>query len=184
MRKKLPDIWTFGHSNRSIEELLEVLDANGIKAVADVRRFPGSRRHPQFGQAQLCASLAKSGIDYAHFEELGGRRKPRPDSVNVAWRTAAFRGYADYMVSTEFRAGIAKLLEFARIKSTAIMCAEALWWQCHRGLISDYLKVQGYRVIHIFSSGKTEDHPFTPAARIVDGKLSYSVAETEEQLTL
>ena len=174
-------LWTIGHSNRTLEQFLELLAGQRIELLADVRRFPGSRRLPHFNQENLCQSLAKANIEYLHFPELGGRRRPvLADSPNTAWRNASFRGYADFMMTEEFRAGIERLLKHAREKRTAIMCAEALWWQCHRSLISDYLKAAGYEVIHILSSNKTEEHPFTSAARIVDGKLSYS-AESEPQ---
>jgi len=174
-------IWTIGHSNRSFEDFLALLQANKIQTLADVRHFPGSRRYPQFGQEQLSSSLTKSGIDYVHFPELGGRRASQPDSQNTAWRNAAFRGYADYMNSAEFRSGIERLLAVARAHHTAIMCAEALWWQCHRALISDFLKVRSITVIHILAVNKIQEHPFTSAARIIHGELSYSApaAQTE-----
>ena len=167
-------IWTLGHSTRSIEDFLALLRSQEIAALADVRQFPGSRRYPHFGREQLSDSLARAGIEYVHFSELGGRRKALPDSPNTAWRNEAFRGYADYMMTDAFRAGIQRLLELACRKRTAIMCAEALWWRCHRSLISDYLKAAGHTVIHILGDGKTEEHPFTSAATIVGGKLSYS----------
>ena len=173
-------LWTVGHSNRSIEQFLELLASQQIQLLADVRRFPGSRRLPHFNQENLSESLANAGIEYAHFPELGGRRKARTDSPNTAWRNEAFRGYADFMMTEEFGAGIDRLLHRAREKRTAIMCAEALWWQCHRSLIADYLKAAGHNVFHIMSATKTDAHPFTSAARMVDGKLSYSV-ESEPQ---
>jgi uncharacterized protein (DUF488 family) len=166
-------VWTIGHSTRAIDEFLGPLGAFGIQTLADVRSFPGSRRYPQFGKRELAASLAEAGIEYAHFPELGGRRRARPDSRNVAWRNEAFRGYADYMETEDFRSGIARLLEVARARRTAIMCAEALWWRCHRGLISDCLKAASVEVIHIMDAKHSEPHPFTSAARIVDGELSY-----------
>jgi uncharacterized protein (DUF488 family) len=166
-------LWTIGHSTRTIEDFLALLNAHEIEALVDVRRFPGSRRHPQFGQEQLTKSLGRAGIGYLHFPELGGRRRARPDSPNTAWRNAAFRGYADYMMTSDFLAGIEGVIGLAREKRTAIMCAEALWWQCHRALISDFLKAQSTKVIHIVGTGKTQEHPFTSAARIEDGELSY-----------
>jgi len=166
-------IWTIGHSTRKIEEFIGLLKEHDITALADVRRYPGSRRHPQFGQEQLAKELGTQGISYVHFPELGGRRPARRDSPNTAWRNEAFRGYADYMMTPEFKAGIERLRCLAEEKPSAIMCAEALWWQCHRGLIADYLKAEGQRVMHIVGSGKTEEHPFTSAARIVNGRLSY-----------
>jgi uncharacterized protein (DUF488 family) len=137
--------------------------------------FPGSKRYPQFNRESLAGSLGQSGIRYEHFPELGGRRKTRPDSRNTAWRNASFRGYADYIETKEFRNGIARLLDLAKTTGpTAIMCAEAVWWRCHRSLISDYLKARGVEVIHILDVGKTEPHPYTSAARIVNGELTYS----------
>lgn len=167
-------LWTVGHSNRSIEQFLELLASQRIEVLADVRRFPGSRRLPHFNQENLSKSLADAGIDYVHFAELGGRRRTRADSPNTAWRNEAFRGYADFMMTPEFRMGIERLLDIARTKRTAVMCAEALWWQCHRSLIADYLKAAGHNVIHILTPAKAEPHPFTSAARLVNGKLSYA----------
>lgn len=139
----------------------------------DVRSFPGSRRYPHFNQAPLAEELTAKGIEYHHLPNLGGRRKPRPDSQNTAWQNASFRAYADHMESTEFSEGIDHLLEIGREKRTAIMCAEAVWWSCHRSLISDYLKSNGVEVVHIVSAGRIQSHPYTAAARIVEGKLSY-----------
>ncbi|HZV35018.1 MAG TPA: DUF488 domain-containing protein [Verrucomicrobiae bacterium] len=184
MKASQGEIWTIGHSTRSIGAFLALLQENAINALADVRRFPGSRRHPQFSQEQFSASLAGAGIKYLHLPELGGRRAARADSVNTAWRNEAFRGYADYMMTPEFRAGMERLEEAARKSRTAIMCAEALWWQCHRGLISDDLKARGWAVSHIMGPGKIELHPFTSAAQIVDGKLSYQAAERGSELPL
>ncbi len=142
--------------------------------VADVRMFPGSRRHPQFGREALAKSLADAGIGYEHFPELGGRRKTSPDSKNTAWRNESFRGYADYMETEDFRKGIERLADLAQTSgATAIMCAEAVWWRCHRSLISDYLKARGVEVLHILDHNKIEPHPFTSAAKIVNGELSY-----------
>jgi len=173
-------LWTIGHSNRTLEQFTELLASQKIELLADVRRFPGSRRLPHFNQENLSPSLAAAGIEYVHFPELGGRRKALADSPNNAWRNEAFRGYADFMMTPEFRDGIDRLLGLAQQKRTAIMCAEALWWQCHRSLIADYLKAAGHHVFHIMSATKTDAHPFTSAARMVDGKLSYSV-ESEPQ---
>jgi uncharacterized protein (DUF488 family) len=183
MQKRPIQIWTIGHSTRSLEEFIALLKENKIAVVADVRQFPGSRRYPHFGQEQLSESLAREGIEYVHFLELGGRRKARDDSPNTAWRHPAFRGYADYMMTDNFRDGIARLLALAKEKRTAVMCAEAVWWKCHRGLISDFLKAHGHEAVHILGANKTELHPFTSAARIVDGKLSYSAAESETEFS-
>jgi uncharacterized protein (DUF488 family) len=168
-------IWTIGHSTRKIDIFLSLLQENGIKVVADVRMFPGSKRYPQFGREALAKSLGEHGIRYEHFPELGGRRKAKPDSKNTAWRNESFRGYADYMETEDFRSGIARLVDLAdQAGLTAIMCAEAVWWRCHRSLISDYLKAHGVEVVHILDAKKTEQHPFTSAAKIVDGELSYA----------
>ena len=167
------EIWTVGHSTQAIEELIEALRSFEIKLLADVRSFPGSRRYPHFNKEQLKALLAADGIEYQHFAELGGRRRARPDSNNMAWQNETFRGYADHMDTEEFRGGMARLLDVACERRTAIMCAEAVWWRCHRSLISDYLKAKGVEVTHIMASGKSEAHPFTSAARIVNGQLSY-----------
>ncbi len=176
-------IWTIGHSTRSIDEFIAALEANQIKLIADVRLLPGSKRYPQFNKEALRDSLGKSGIRYEHFPELGGRRKPKPDSHNTAWRNDAFRGYADHMETGEFQNGIERLLQLSgEIGPAAIMCAEAVWWRCHRALISDFLKVRGVEVMHIVDARKSEPHPFTSAARIVDGRLSYADAAQADLL--
>lgn len=175
----ISEIWTIGHSTRTIDVFISLLEEHGIRLLADVRSLPGSKRYPQFNKEALENSLAKSGSKYAHFPELGGRRKTRPDSKNTAWRNESFRGYADYMETDEFRNGIERLLDLAtRSGPTAIMCAEAVWWRCHRSLISDYLKVRGVEVMHILGAGKTEPHPYTSAARVVNGNLSYAAENT------
>jgi uncharacterized protein (DUF488 family) len=166
-------IWTVGHSTRSAEELVRILMAHEISTLVDVRTFPGSRRYPQFNKSALSESLASAEIVYKHEPRLGGRRTPRKDSHNTAWQNAQFRGYADHMETDEFANGIKELLELARESQTAVMCAEAVWWRCHRSLIADYLKAAGHTVIHIIDEKKIQEHPFTSAARIVDGELSY-----------
>jgi uncharacterized protein (DUF488 family) len=166
-------LWTIGHSTLHIEDFLDRLQAFRIQTLVDVRSYPGSRRYPQFNKENLRASLGNVAVNYLHLPELGGRRKTRADSLNLAWRNESFRGYADYMETNEFREGIARLLEIAGQGATAIMCSEAVWWRCHRSMISDYLKVKGVEVIHIMSPEKSEVHPFTSAAQIVDGELSY-----------
>ncbi len=168
-------IWTIGHSTRTIDDFISALEANGIKLVVDVRSLPGSKRYPQFNKEALSRSLGERGIRYEHFPELGGRRKPRPDSHNMAWRNASFRGYADYMETEEFHKGVERLVDLtSEVGPAAIMCAEAVWWRCHRALISDYLKVRGIEVIHIVDANKTEPHPYTSAARIASGELNYN----------
>jgi uncharacterized protein (DUF488 family) len=166
-------LWTVGHSTRTIDEFIELLNSFQIKLLVDVRSFPGSRRYPHFNRESLQQSLADVGIVYEHHPDLGGRRRPQPGSLNMAWRNESFRAYADYMETDEFREGIERLIKAAATRPTAIMCSEAVWWRCHRSLISDYLKVQGYQVIHIMGVGKSEEHPYTSAARILDGELSY-----------
>jgi uncharacterized protein (DUF488 family) len=166
-------IWTIGHSTWSIDDFIARLKSFEIELLADVRSFPGSRRYPHFNQEALGASLERVGIRYEHFRELGGRRRARPDSLNVAWRNESFRGYADYMETAEFRAGIERLLELAAKQRVTIMCSEAVWWRCHRSMISDQLKVMEIEVNHIMGENKSEPHPFTSAARVVNGDLSY-----------
>jgi len=170
-------IWTVGHSTRSLGEFIELLDGNTIEAVADVRSFPGSRKFPHFNIEVLSRSLPDAGIDYHHIKQLGGRRKVRPDSPHTVWRNESFRGYADYMDTDEFKKGIEQLLVLAAEKRTAIMCSEAVWWRCHRSMISDHLKAEGVIVEHILGPSKTETHPYTSAATIVDGRLIYGSAE-------
>lgn len=167
-------IWTIGHSTRSAEEFNEILLAHQIGALVDVRSFPGSRRYPHFNRQELANNLEAIGVLYSHNSQLGGRRRPSPNSKNSAWKNASFRAYADHMEGDEFREGIEKLLEVASTRRTAMMCAEALWWRCHRSLIADYLKSKGFDVIHIIDGKKTEAHPYTSAARIVDGELTYA----------
>jgi uncharacterized protein (DUF488 family) len=171
-------IWTIGHSTRSIDDFIWLLKKNEIKLLADVRSLPGSKRYPQFNREALAESLNAHGIRYEHFPELGGRRKTNADSRNTAWRNPSFRGYADYMETEEFDQGVERLLNLARERGpAAIMCAEAVWWRCHRSLISDFLKVRGTEVIHILDANKIEPHPFTSAAQIVNGELSYASEE-------
>jgi len=166
-------IWTVGHSTRSGEEFGRILLAHEVEVLVDVRTYPGSRRYPQFNKDTLAGSLSGIGIKYKHEPRLGGRRTARPDSHNTVWRNVQFRGYADHMETEEFKNGVRELLELAATARTAVMCAEAVWWRCHRSLLADYLKAAGHEVIHILDEKKTEEHPFTSAARLVDGKLSY-----------
>ena len=167
-------IWTIGHSTRNVDDFISLLDQNGIKLLADVRTLPGSKRYPHFNKEALAESLSARGIRYEHFPELGGRRKTKRDSRNTAWRNPSFRGYADYMETEQFHKGVERLLDLAREAGpTAIMCAEAVWWRCHRALISDYLKARDIEVTHILNANKVEPHSFTSAARTVKGQLSY-----------
>jgi uncharacterized protein (DUF488 family) len=169
----LRKIWTIGHSTRTFEELVDLLRHYEIEAVADVRRFPGSRRYPYFQRDELAVSLPAQGIAYQWIPKLGGRRPVHRDSPNTAWRNASFRGYADYMASTEFAEGLDELLRFAEAQRTAMMCAEAVWWRCHRSMLADLLSVRGIEVIHIIDERHGNPHPYTGPARIVDGQLTY-----------
>jgi uncharacterized protein (DUF488 family) len=170
-------IWTIGHSTRAIEEFLSLLAGSRIEAIADVRSFPGSRRYPQYGREALAATLAAGAIGYHWLPALGGRRRALPDSPNTAWRNASFRGYADYMSSTEFAQGLAELLQGSNRARTTIMCSEALWWRCHRSMIADALCVRGIKVVHILDAKHSVVHPMTSPARIVGGVLSYAARE-------
>ena len=170
-------IWTIGHSTRAAEELGAVLRAHGIECVLDVRRFPGSRRLPQFQQAALEASLADIGIAYAWVKELGGRRRAAPDSPNTGWRHPAFRAYADHLATTEFADGLATLLDVGTGLRTVVMCAEVLWWRCHRRLISDVLVALRYPVVHIRDAAHAEPHRLTAPARLVRGRLRYDALD-------
>jgi uncharacterized protein (DUF488 family) len=169
------DIWSVGHGARPLGDFLGVLTEAGIVTLADVRSYPGSRRHPQFGNRSLEAALREIGIKYVHLAGLGGRREPRPDSPHRELRVAAFRGYADHMTSAEFAAEYARLTALARDSRAAIMCAETLWWRCHRRLIADRLTVDGWTVTHLLGPGKSETHVLWETARIVDGNLVYDV---------
>lgn len=166
-------IWTIGHSTRSWEEFLEFLQNFSIECLVDVRSYPGSRKFPHFNKENLEEILPKNGISYQHFKDLGGRRKSNPDSTNIVWRHPAFRSYADYMETTDFKQGIIELEEVALQKRVAYMCSEAVWWRCHRSMISDYLKARSWEVLHIMAKDKATEHPFTAPAKIDNGKLVY-----------
>lgn len=169
-------IWTIGHSSHPIAEFVGLLRANAIECVADVRRHAGSRKHPQFGPQALESTLGAAGIAYLPLPALGGRRMPRADSPHGVWRNDSFRGYADYMDTPEFGAALAALEARAAATRTALMCAEALWWRCHRALIADALKASGWRVLHIMGNAAPVEHPYTSAASIVGGRLEYGAA--------
>jgi len=166
-------IWTIGHSTRTLDHFISMLHSFSIETLADVRSFPGSKRYPHFNKEALETSLPASGISYIHIKTLGGRRPVDRQSKNTAWKHPAFRGYADYMQTDDFKKGIAGLEEIASKKRTAYMCSEAVWWRCHRSLVSDYLKLNGWTVYHIMEVNKKEEHPYTKPAKIVNGKLSY-----------
>ena len=166
-------IFTIGHSTRPIEEFVELLRANGVAQLIDIRSVPRSRMNPQFNRDTLPASIAPAGIDYLHMPELGGLRHPRPDSRNGAWRNDSFRGYADYMQTPEFAAAIEKLIELGRDKQTAIMCAEAVPWRCHRSLVGDALMARGVVVEDIIGGGGRQPHKFTPFALVEGTRVWY-----------
>src|SRR6266849_2333640 len=177
-------ILTIGHSTRSIDEFLEILRAHGIERLVDVRTIPKSRRVPQFNSESIAASLRGQGIDYLHMKSLGGLRHPNKDSVNLGWRNASFRGYADYMATDDFRASLERLLELAREKRTAIMCAEAVPWRCHRSLIGDALLVRGVKVEDIQSATSIRPHEMTPFARVEPPNFVYPAYCEQAKLPL
>jgi len=166
-------IWTIGHSNHTIKEFTDLLISFDIGIVADIRSLPGSNHYPHFNKEALEISLTEKDIEYIHLKNLGGRRRTKKNSHNLGWRKESFRGYADYMETEDFKEAVNELEELAIKKRVAIMCAEAVWWRCHRSMVSDYLKLDGWRVIHILGTDKTEEHPYTQPARIIQGKLTY-----------
>jgi uncharacterized protein (DUF488 family) len=165
--------FTIGHSTHTLDALVRLLAAQGVRCVADVRRFPSSRRHPHFARDALEAGLHEHGIGYAHLEALGGRRSAAQDSPNAGLENAAFRGYADHMGSAEFASGLERLEALAAAEPTAVMCAEALWWRCHRRLVADALVARGWTVDHIAADGRLARHELTPIARVQDGRPLY-----------
>jgi uncharacterized protein (DUF488 family) len=177
------EILTVGHSNHEEQEFVELLRGAGVELIADVRRYPASRRQPHFERTALAAVLLEAGIGYRWLgETLGGRRKPVPDSVNGAWESDQFRGYADHMASDEFAAGLAELEELGRAQRVAIMCAEAWWVRCHRRLISDALTARGWRVLHLGANGHLEEHELTDFAVVEDGLVTYPAQQTSLEI--
>lgn len=172
-------IWTIGHSTRTFKELIDILRSFHIECLADIRSFPGSKRYPHFNKEALEVLLPENNIKYIHLQDLGGRRKVMPDSVNTGWYHEAFRGYADYMQSSSFKEAIQELERFGSKERIAYMCSEALWWRCHRSLVSDYLKLHDWKVFHIMGMGKTKEHTYTSPARIVNGELLYSALKAD-----
>jgi uncharacterized protein (DUF488 family) len=166
-------IFTIGHSTRTVETFIELLRSHGVKRLVDVRTVPRSRHNPQFNRDSLPAVLRAAGIEYAHIEALGGLRHPRPDSLNTGWRNASFRGYADYMQTPEFATGLETLIQTAALQPSAIMCAEAVPWRCHRSLIADALKVRGCAVEHIMSASRAQPHSLTKFAKVEGARITY-----------
>ncbi|UUT35162.1 DUF488 domain-containing protein [Microbacterium elymi] len=166
-------VWTIGHSTRSVDELVALLEANSVRGVVDVRTVPRSRHTPQFNEDALGASLAERGIAYEHLAALGGLRHTTKASVNTGWRNASFRGYADHMQTPEFSAGLDELLRIAHARPTAIMCAEAVPWRCHRSLIGDALIVRGVSVLDIIGPGPAREETLTSFARVDEESITY-----------
>lgn len=169
------DIYTIGHSNRSIDEFLELLAAHGIEQLVDVRTIPRSKHNPQFNGENLSGSLRKHKIRYVHMKELGGLRHPKKDSVNQGWHNDSFRGYADYMQSSEFESALKALIHLGEEAPTAIMCAEAVPWRCHRSLIADALIVRGFAVKDIMTSASAKGHSLNPMAVVEGGSIMYPI---------
>jgi uncharacterized protein (DUF488 family) len=172
-------IWTIGHSTRPIEEFLDVLKTHRIEQLADVRLTPYSRRNPHFNTEALQVSLTAAGMVYQPMPNLGGRRKARPDSANLGWRNASFRGYADYMQTDQFSGALKELMAYGGKERTAIMCAEAVPWRCHRSLIADALISRGWEVRHILSRGEAPLHALTSFARLLDGQVIYPAQKAD-----
>jgi len=168
-------VFTIGHSTRGLAEFIRLLQAHGVTQVVDVRTVPRSRHNPQFNRETLSDSLKAAGIGYMHQPGLGGLRHPRADSHNAGWRNASFRGFADYMQTPEFAAGLQTVIERARQGQIALMCAEAVPWRCHRSLIADALLVRGIPVEHILSASRRQVHELTPWARVEGTSLTYPV---------
>ncbi|HUO15758.1 MAG TPA: DUF488 domain-containing protein [Verrucomicrobiae bacterium] len=167
-------LYTIGHSTRTIAELIEALQAHQIRTLVDIRAFPMSRRLPQFNRESLAASLQRAGIDYVWMKPLGGyRKKTREDSPNIALRNQSFRNYADYMLTPEFEIAAKELIRLADESPTAYMCAERVYFHCHRMLVSDWLVAHGHEVLHVDDTGPVEPHKLTPEARMIDGRLIY-----------
>lgn len=181
MRRRL---FTVGHSTRELSDFLELLGGSSVELLVDVRRFPGSRRHPHFSRQELAPALADAGIAYENPQGLGGRRRGLPNSRNTAWRNAGFRAYADHMASPEFQLALAHLEELASARTAAVMCAEAVPWRCHRRLIADALVARGWQVVHLLAAGREEIHELHPDAVIEDdGQLVYP-GSSERQSSL
>ena len=162
--------YTVGHSTHSLDELVALLVQHGVERLVDVRMIPASRRVPHFSRDRLTEELPSRGLDYVHMKELGGRRRPLRDSPNGGWKNAGFRGYADYMQTEGFGRALTALERLAEERPTAVMCAEALWWRCHRRLVADALIARGHRVLHIGSDASLEDHRLTPFAELREGQ--------------
>jgi uncharacterized protein (DUF488 family) len=174
----LPRLYTVGHGNRALDELIELIESAAVGCLVDVRAHPGSRRHPHFGRAALAGALVQNGVDYVwEGEALGGRRRPRPHSRHTALRNESFRAFADHMESAQFREGMERVLGLAGPRCVALMCAERLPWQCHRYLIADFLVAHGATVCHLIGRSAPGVHRLSAAARLANGGLVYDVGE-------
>jgi uncharacterized protein (DUF488 family) len=173
----IPEIFTIGHSTRTLDEFIQILLAEGVQHIVDVRTVPRSRRYPHFNRENLPASLIEHGIAYTHLPELGGFRKPKPDSLNTGWRNESFRGYADYMQTADFEEAVENLLDLAHDSRIALMCAEAVPWRCHRSLIADALLVRGREVRNITSANKNQLHKLTSFAQVEGARILYPPEE-------
>ena len=166
-------IFTIGHSTRTFDQFLDLLQAHGIERVIDIRTIPRSRRNPQYSLDTLEPALEAAGINYVHLKELGGLRRPKPDSKNVGWRNASFRGYADYMATPEFEIALSRAIELSQSKASVLMCAEAVPWRCHRSLVADALTARKFVVEHIMSAKLANEHELTPFAQVRGKRVTY-----------
>ena len=173
VEKKKLTIFTIGHSTRPLNEFIELLRANGVKSVIDIRTIPRSRHNPQFNRDTLGPALRKSGIAYVHLKKLGGLRHAKQDSANLGWHNASFRGFADYMETPEFATGLARVIKLAERKRSALMCAEAVPWRCHRTIVGDALVVRNIQVLDIVGTSVPRPHKLTPFARVHGMRITY-----------
>ena len=183
-QKKKIRVFTIGHSTRPIQEFVRLLQSNGIRQLIDIRTIPKSRHNPQFSMDRLAASLHEAGVAYIHLKALGGLRHPRSDSINMGWRNESFRGYADYMQTHEFEAALDRAIALAQREPTALMCAEAVPWQCHRSLVADALVVRGIEVREIVSNSPANEHTLTPFARVTGTQITYPKDGADAQMSL
>jgi uncharacterized protein (DUF488 family) len=167
-------IYTIGHSTHTMSDFIAMLQSFGIKNLVDIRSMPGSRKFPQFDKDNLETALPENGIKYIYMKDLGGRRKVQKDSKNNRWKNVSFRAYADYMETADFKNAVTELENIALQAPTAFMCAEAVWWRCHRSMVSDYLKAKSWKVLHIMNIGKVQEHTYTSPAKIIDDRVSYA----------
>ena len=172
-KKKKPAIFTIGHSTRPLDEFVELLQTNSVKRVIDIRSIPRSKHNPQFNRETLGPALRKRRIAYVHLKKLGGLRHAKSDSVNLGWHNSSFRGFADYMQTAEFEAGLSRAIKLAKTKPSALMCAEAVPWRCHRSLVGDALTIRGFEVRDIVSASRAALHKLTPFARVQGTRITY-----------